>query len=95
MRNVLSDFKVLSLEEKGWRLPLLVVLCVGIFAGIGAWLASSMVLPLLPPEARSMGPLMGIIGFLSTFIVIFLIWIFFLYTRFLYYFTPPERNGFV
>ena len=68
-------FRSYSLEEKGWRLPLLVVLCVGIFAGIGAWLASSMVLPLLPPEARSMGPLLGIIGFLSAIIGTFLFWI--------------------
>jgi len=68
-------FRSYSLEEKGWRLPLLVVFCVGIFAGIAAWLASSIVLPLLPPEARSMGSLIGIIVFLSAAIGIFLLWI--------------------
>jgi len=68
-------FRSYALEEKGWRLPLLVVLCVGIFAGITGWLTSSMVLPVLPPEARSMGPLIGIIGFLWALIVAFIFWI--------------------
>ena len=70
-------FRSYALEEKGWKLPFLVVLCVGILAGIAAWLASSMVLPFLPPEARSMGPLIGIIGFLSAVIGTYLFWIFY------------------
>lgn len=70
-------FRSYSLEEKGWRLPLVVVLCIGLLAGISGWFASSMVLPLLPPEARSMGPLIGIIGFLSALIGTFLFWIFY------------------
>jgi hypothetical protein len=68
-------FRSYTLEEKGWKFPLLVVFCVGIFAGITGWLTSSMVLPALPPEARSMGPLIGIIGFMSAVIVTFLFWI--------------------
>ena len=67
-------FRSYSLEEKGWKFPLLVVLCIGILAGIAGWLTSSMVLPLLPPEARSMGPLLGIIGFMGAILVIFISW---------------------
>ena len=70
-------FRSYSLEEKGWKFPLLVVFCVGILAGIAAWLASSMVLPLLPPEARSMGPLIGIFGFSGGIIGTYLFWIFY------------------
>ncbi|KQC02944.1 MAG: hypothetical protein APR53_01885 [Methanoculleus sp. SDB] len=61
-------------EEENLRVPALILLAVAIISGTAAAIVSGATVRMLPADVASMGTVIAVIGFVSGFIAVFLIW---------------------
>jgi hypothetical protein len=67
-------FREKKAEEVSLRVPALIVLVWGILGAIGAFISVGPVIQLLPSEAASFSPIVGVIAAVSALIVSFIMW---------------------
>ncbi|MEA2035815.1 MAG: Yip1 family protein [Euryarchaeota archaeon] len=68
-------FEELGSEEIGMKIPVLIVAVMGVMSAISAYLISSLTVQLMPPEAASISPYLGIFGLVGGFIGAFVMWL--------------------